>query len=150
MRGTFIAVIMTCAAGCGPPECLCLSPEVWVDVCAAPQKKVQGEIIGGVEECAIEFDVVGAFAVERRARFTNPGKALDVALDITIESDAFTIVSAPTRVEPKSSADAVFRIEADTLGDTRGVVIVTTDAANILGDTIEIELSARADSRTQE
>lgn len=141
----FAPLLLVFAAACGPePECgwnaSCLRPAVYVDVCADPQFKAEGEILGGVRDCSVDFGVVGAFGAERVARFSNPLK-VPVAVEVALASDDFELVSAPTTVEPAFPEDAVFRAKPGVEGNATAVV--TTDAANILGDTIEIELVAR-------
>jgi hypothetical protein len=123
-----------------------LSPTVFVDVCLAePQMKLGGEILGGVDGCAIDFGAVDIFGAERVVRFATNAK-IPAALDIALEGDDdFATVSAPTILEPPFPAEAVVRAAPFARG--RGRIIVTTDAANILGDTIEIEVTAGGEAR---
>jgi hypothetical protein len=149
------SLLVACAlAACGPPnECgptaQCLSPHVYVDVCTAePQHKVAGEIIGGVDACAIDFGVVGLFGGEGAARFTNPGK-LPVEVDVALVGEPFAIVSAPRTIDGGFSEDLVLSVPALNTQQVARVV-VTTDAANIPAEndgTIEIAVTARSGVR---
>ena len=135
---------------CGP-NASCISPQVWIDVCAEPQHVLGGVLLGGVEECSVDFGVVdGAFGAERNVRFTNPAKLL-TTIELTLEADdPFTIATTLTEIEPNFSADAVIRVaplDEGVVVSSR--MIVTSNANNYVGDAIEIELRARGVRQTR-
>ncbi len=67
---------------CGDPYVIKVAPQIFVDVCADPQRVVQNKNIGGYQECLLDFGNADiSVRTERFFTITNPSN-----LDLKLES----------------------------------------------------------------
>lgn len=144
-------------AACGPtPECgpnaSCVAPHLYVDACREPQRELGGEVIGGTEDCGLDFGVLDDRARTRKLRLTNAA-IVDVSFTLAIDGQrddaplVFSLEDAPTTIGPGFATDAVVRVEPRALGAATATLRIDSDAVNTLPDgdgVFEIALRASA------
>jgi hypothetical protein len=131
--------VATCTAvflaGCPDPEVIRVAPQIFVDVCARPQRVIQNRTIGGYEECALPFGTADlSVRTEKVFTITNPSN-LDLNLEsVEIVGDpAFEFVEEPPQVIPSGlSAQLGVTIRPQLESTINADIIIISDANNTL------------------
>lgn len=76
---TLLAVVPLTSCICGDTDVIKVAPQIFVDVCATPQKVVNNKNIGGFDECALPF-----------------GSA-----DLSVRTERFFVITNPSNLELK-------------------------------------------------
>jgi hypothetical protein len=119
--------------GCVDPDVIKVAPQIFVDVCATPEKEVNGKLIGGFSECTLAFgesDI--SVRTERTFVITNPSN-LDLKFDsIELEGDpAFEFIEEPPALIPAGlSAQLGVRIRPQFEATITGEIVIVSDANN--------------------
>jgi hypothetical protein len=118
---------------CGDPEVIKVAPQIFVDVCADPQRIVQNKNIGGFQECALAFGEADiSVRTERFFTITNPSN-LDLKLEsIVFQGDpAFEFIEAPPEVIPSGlSAQLGVTVRPQLESTISAEIIIISDANN--------------------
>jgi|GEM_PF-612929 len=124
---------MSACESCVDPEIIKVAPQIFVDVCAVPQKVVNNVLIGGFSECALAFgDSDISIRAERTFVITNPSN-----LDLVIESFDLVgdpgfefIEEPPTSIGAGLSAQVGVTIRPQLEAAITGEIIIVSDANN--------------------
>jgi hypothetical protein len=118
---------------CVDPQIIKVAPQIFVDVCAEPQKVVNNVLIGGFSECALAFgDSDLSVRAERTFVITNPSNlALNIE-SLEFEGDpGFAFVEAPPTVIPAGlSAQVGVTIRPQLESTITGEIVIVSDANN--------------------
>ncbi len=133
------AALAAAVAACGPPPpCSgppaagdCVSAQIYVDACATPQRKVNGVVIGGVEDCALDFGAA-ADSVVRTVRFTNPS-LIDDPVSIVVDGAAFSASPVSFTLGAGLATDVDVTVTPPAVGALDGALLVQSDANNVPG-----------------
>lgn len=121
------------------PDCKCddgeifeIAPQIFVDVCKTPEHKVQGELVGGTEDCALDFgDRDISVKVSRIIKITNPSKVELVFHNVELIGDpAFKIELAPDVIGPGFTGDIEISVRPNVETDLVSTLFILTDANN--------------------
>jgi hypothetical protein len=134
---TRLGLTATCAvafvSGCPDPEVIRVAPQIFVDVCAEPQRVIQNRTIGGYEECALAFGSADlSVRTEKFFTITNPSN-----LDLNLESielvgdPAFAFIEEPPTVIPSGlSAQLGVTIRPQLESTINADIVIISDANN--------------------
>lgn len=118
---------------CGDPDVIKVAPQIFVDVCADPQRVVQNKNIGGYQECALAFGNADiSVRTERFFTITNPSN-LDLKLEsIELVGDpAFAFIEPPPEVIPSGlSAQLGITVRPQLESTINADIIIISDANN--------------------
>jgi hypothetical protein len=109
-----------------------LAPQIFVDVCASPQREVSGKLIGGFEDCALPFGNADlSVRTTKTFTITNPSR-LELNLEIELEGDPnFTFVDTPpTNINPGLSAQVAVQIRPNVESTVSAEIVIRSDANN--------------------
>jgi hypothetical protein len=134
--------VVGCEEAC-PGELVVIAPKLNVSVCAEPQEEVEGEFVGGYEECALDFgpsDISVRKSLEvvltnaTSVNLSGPDESPEDALDIFLSTDtdpAFTLEAKPTIVEAGLQKSVLVSYRPNTESSHEGKLVIKSDAANI-------------------
>jgi hypothetical protein len=122
-----------------------IAPQIVVDVCNDPQIEVNGELLGGVRDCEVDF---GAQPITTRIKkelvITNPSPVfLNIrSAEFTDDSDpSFEVESMPDGIEEGQTAIAVISYRPLVEGDQGGQLVIVSDAENLAeGEDVVIDM----------
>lgn len=118
---------------CVDPEIIKVAPQIFVDVCAEPQKVVNDRLIGGFTQCALPFgDSDISVRAERTFVITNPSN-LDLIIDsIEFEGDpAFKFVEdPPTLIGAGLSAQVGVTVRPNLESAISSEIVIISNANN--------------------
>lgn len=141
LRGiSLLATGSLMTAACSDPECSCIGAQLYADACATPQREVQGELIGGFDECVLDFGAISARS-QRTVLLSNPGivpTAVDPALDQGADAPVRYSLLGDVAHSIQPGLSVLLAVEAEVLGNgpAQASLIVTTDANNLPADSI--------------
>jgi len=131
-----------------------IAPRINVSACAEPQVEVEGEFVGGVEECLLDFgpsDISVKKSLE--VVLTNPTAVdlsgpdesdVDDPLGILLSGDtdpSFTVEAAPSMIEAGLQKSVLVTYRPNTESEHAGKLIIKSDAENVAsGQDVIIEL----------
>jgi hypothetical protein len=139
---TALLGIVGCEEAC-PGDLVVIAPKLNVSVCAEPQDEVEGEFVGGYEECMLDFGpsdisvrkslevvLTNATTVDLSGPLTPPDDPLGIFLS-TDTDPAFTLDAKPTIVEAGLQKSVLVSYRPNTESTHQGKLIIRSDAENI-------------------
>lgn len=141
-RASRLSLCLTLGAvafsACDCPEDIdVIAPQIAVEVCSDPKRELNGQILGGVRDCAIDFASSPiTVRTEKEFKITNPSP---VDLQIYEEDTGFTedsglefaVERIPTLVKAGQTAVGVISYRPLVESDHTGTLIIASDAANL-------------------
>ncbi|MFZ9886162.1 MAG: hypothetical protein ACO3JL_01565 [Myxococcota bacterium] len=123
-----------------------IAPQIAVDVCKDPPREVNGEVLGGVRDCTVDFGAQPLTTRTRRElRITNPSP-----VDLTIFSETsftedsgldFEIEQMPASVKSGQTAIGVISYRPLVESEHRGTLVLVSDAENLAeGENVVIDV----------
>jgi hypothetical protein len=114
------------------PEIQQIAPQIFLDVCDTPQRKVNGEFIGGYEDCQVAFgDRDISVKVEKQIKITNPSQVELKIFNVETTGDPnFKVELAPERIGPGLSGFIVISVRPRAEVAISGRLYVYSDANN--------------------
>jgi hypothetical protein len=117
---------------CGPEEVIEIAPQIYIDVCKTPEHKVAGVLVGGTEDCAVDFgerDI--SVKVSRTIKLTNPSKVELVFHNVELIGDpAFQIELQPDVIGPGFTGDIEISVRPNVEAVLETTLFILTDANN--------------------
>jgi hypothetical protein len=112
-----------------------IAPQIYVDKCASPYTEVDGQVLGGYEECALEFGTSDiSVRVSAEITVSNPS-TVDLTIDeiaFTTDSDpAFHVEAAPEVVEAGLSNVILISFRPNVESEISGTLYIKSDAVNL-------------------
>jgi hypothetical protein len=109
-----------------------IAPQIYLDVCNSPQKKVEGILVGGYEDCAVDFGTRDiSVKVTRNIKVTNPSIVELELKNLEITGDpSFKIEVAPDVIGAGLSAEIVISVRPRTATTLDATLFVLSDANN--------------------
>ena len=121
------------ACDCGAEEIIKVAPQIYVDVCARPVKKVGDKVIGGFLDCALPFGEADlSIKATKTVVITNPSN-LDLKLkSVELEGDpAFEFVEPPPdTIHAGLSAQIAVQIRPRVESEIEAELVIVSDANN--------------------
>jgi len=131
-----VAAFNVVGCDCGVDPITKIAPEIYMDVCAKPQRTVNGVNIGGFEECAVDFGARDiSVKVTKNIKVTNPSSVALTLKNVEIIGDpSFKIELAPQgdddQIAPGLSGDIVISVRPNTETAISAKLYVHSDANN--------------------
>ncbi|MDP2339425.1 MAG: choice-of-anchor D domain-containing protein [Deltaproteobacteria bacterium] len=133
VRITILLALVATTTAC-PPPIDPIDARIAIDVCAEPVVEVNGENIGGTDDCAVDFgDVDLSERAERLITITNPTSVELVfqPLQLAAGGDVvFVLSQPPTTIGPGLSAQVGISLFSVLAADFATVLVVESNAAN--------------------
>lgn len=123
-------------------NCLCdqddlnvIAPQIYVDRCASPYTEVDGQSIGGYEDCSLDFGTQDiSVRVSAEITVSNPS-TVDLTIDeiaFTSDSDpSFVVEAAPAVVEAGLSNIILVSFRPNVESEVSGTLFIDSDAVNL-------------------
>ncbi len=133
-RFAFVCVLAPLSAcdDCGP-EIIPIAPQIFVDVCATPQKTVGDKVLGGFTDCALDFGLQD-ISIRTQKTFTihNPSSIdLDLISVESIGDPAFQFVNEPPEsIPPGLSAQLAVTLRPTLESTITTDIVIISDARN--------------------
>ncbi len=156
---TFIPVVpLALSLGCPDGDVTSIAPTINVDVCATPAdvRNSAGDIIGGTDDCVLDFGVQdisvrvqreitvsNISTIDLRGAGTTASSFEDLDIQLTTDSDpAFQIELKPVVVESGLSKKILISFRPTLESEVTGRLIISSDAENVpAGQDVVIELT---------
>jgi hypothetical protein len=109
-----------------------IAPQIYVDVCQSPQKKIGPVLIGGYEECAVDFgERAMSVKVSQAIKVTNPSIIELTMLNIELIGDpAFKLEVVPDTIGVGLSGDIVISVRPNVKSTINTTLYILSDAHN--------------------
>lgn len=116
---------------------------IYADACREPQRKINNEIVGGVEDCSLEIVADRFVPSQRVVRFTNPA-IVEVLLALSLDGDpSIRLGEVPETIDAGFSVDVAIQVQPVD-DDVVGTLHVDTNAANTPEGDGHIEIAIAA------
>jgi hypothetical protein len=109
-----------------------IAPQIYLDVCKTPQKKVSGVLIGGFEDCGVDFGTRDlSVKVTQNIKVTNPSIVELNLFEVNIVGDpSFKVELAPDTIPAGQSGDIVISVRPKTETALAATLYILSDANN--------------------
>ncbi len=117
---------------CGVEAPHAIAPQIYLDVCKTPQRKVNGILIGGFDDCAVDFGTRDiSVKVTRAIKVTNPS-IIELHLEnvVVTGNPSFNVELAPETIGPGLSGDIVVSVRPNTETLIESTLTILSDANN--------------------
>lgn len=121
------------ACDCNTEEIIKVAPQIYVDVCARPVKKVGDKVIGGFLDCALPFGEADlSIKTSKTVVITNPSNLDLKLLSVELEGDpAFEFVEPPPdKIRAGLSAQIAVQIRPRVESTIEAELVIVSDANN--------------------
>ncbi len=131
---TFLIPSLFGACRCEDERPTAIAPQIYVDVCNTPQRTVEGVLIGGTEDCAIDFGQRDlSVKVTKAIKLTNPSISELVLSNIELIGDpAFQIELKPDTIGRGLAGDIVISVRPNVEAPLASTLYILSDANNTL------------------
>ena len=120
------------ACRCPDEQPTAIAPQIYVDVCKKPQKEVEGVLIGGTEDCAVDFGTRDiSVKITQNIKITNPSIIELTLLNIELIGDpAFQIEVKPDTIGVGLTGDIVISVRPNVEALLETKLFILSDANN--------------------
>lgn len=125
-----LAMVQACRCDVeGPVE---IAPQIYLDVCKTPERKVGDTLIGGFKDCEVNFGERDlSVKVTRAIKVTNPSTVELTFLEVNLIGDpAYKLELVPDTIAPGLSGDIVVSVRPNVEADLDTELYILTDANN--------------------